>query len=63
MSTDFSEELAHVLNGEDMLCIHPRLAGKTAPGFQVNASPVNLRGKVAFSVLQGLPRYHHRIVS
>lgn len=51
MSTDFSGELVHVLNGEDMLCIQPGLAGKSSPGFQVNAFLINLRGRTVFSAL------------
>lgn len=34
MSAVFSGELVHVLNGEDMLCIHPRLAGKGLQDFR-----------------------------
>lgn len=60
MSADFRGELVHVLNGEEALYT-PKACRKWSPGFQVKAFQINLRGRVAFSMLQGLPQKHHHI--
>lgn len=50
MSADFSGEFVHVLNGEDDFYT-PEACRKWSPGFQVKAFLINLRGRVAFSML------------